>query len=312
MPAAAVGEHQFAHRDGVAAVEDRLADREHRVLLLTAPHHVHRDVALREHRVDDEAVAGVDGLLATQVEHHEVVVDPGDALDLVTEQFVLGEEQFYPLVHVGQRQDLLDAEVPAPVDQHHHQLVVRDAEFPEAAQAGAGVHQEGQQFPALRVQDVLAAEAGGVGLVHGCHHLGADPREACGAAEVIVDHSRRALGFRLEDVIGSRLAVVAGGLAGMVVEAHGATGHVRQVGQDVAIGHRDLAVLHVLGVLEDNLAKEAQFLEQHGAHEAIHVAAGDETIGAGQGIHSRLSPVQGDGGHDRPAQWVIGVSLPWL
>ena len=57
------------------AVEDRLADREDGVLLLQAPQHVDRDVALREQRVDHEAVVGVDGLLVAEVEHDEVPVD---------------------------------------------------------------------------------------------------------------------------------------------------------------------------------------------------------------------------------------------
>jgi hypothetical protein len=61
-----------AHVHRVAAVEDRLAHGVDGVLLLAAPHHVHRHVALREHRVDHEAVAGVDGLLVAQVQHHQL------------------------------------------------------------------------------------------------------------------------------------------------------------------------------------------------------------------------------------------------
>jgi hypothetical protein len=49
--------------------------------------------------------------------------------------------------HVGQLQDVVDAVVAAVLDQVHHQLVVADAEFAEAPQAGARVHQVVQQHP---------------------------------------------------------------------------------------------------------------------------------------------------------------------
>jgi cytochrome P450 len=52
--------------------------------------------------------------------------------------------------------------------------------------------------------------------------------------------------------------------------------HVGQVGEDVAFGHGHLAVLHVLGVVEDDLAEHAHFLQQHGADQAVHVAAGQQ------------------------------------
>src|SRR4051794_3071144 len=61
---AAVLEHQRADVRARRAIEDRLADGEHRVLLLEAPQDVHRDVALGEQRVEHEAVGRVDDLLA--------------------------------------------------------------------------------------------------------------------------------------------------------------------------------------------------------------------------------------------------------
>src|SRR3954453_22860630 len=82
VAAAAVGEHQLADVRAAAAVEDRLAGREHRVLLLEAPQLVDRDVALGEQRVDREAVRGVDDLLVAEVEDHEVPVHGRAALDL--------------------------------------------------------------------------------------------------------------------------------------------------------------------------------------------------------------------------------------
>src|SRR4051812_31495434 len=48
VPAAAVLEHQRADVRARGAVDDRLARREHGVLLLEAPHHMDRDVLLAE------------------------------------------------------------------------------------------------------------------------------------------------------------------------------------------------------------------------------------------------------------------------
>ena len=71
--------------DRRTAVEDRLADGENRVLLLQSPEDMHRHRALRKHGVDHEAVARVDGLLAPQVEHHELAMDLGAAAQLFLE-----------------------------------------------------------------------------------------------------------------------------------------------------------------------------------------------------------------------------------
>src|SRR5437763_81283 len=68
-------------------------------------------------------------------------------------------------------EDLIDAALEAEVDQLHHQVIVGDAEPPEAAQPGAGVHQEAEQDPALGIEDLAFVELRGVGLVDGLHDL---------------------------------------------------------------------------------------------------------------------------------------------
>src|SRR5687768_11827024 len=79
----AVLEHQIADVRLRASIEDRLARREHGVLLLQAPNLVDGDVALREQRVDGEAIRRPDGLLVEEVEDDEVLVDGRAALDLL-------------------------------------------------------------------------------------------------------------------------------------------------------------------------------------------------------------------------------------
>ena len=45
-------------------------------------------------------------------------------------------------------------------------------------------------------------------------------------------------------------------------------------------GQLDLAVLHVLGMDEQDVVQEAQLLQEGGADETVEVAAGDQAIGA--------------------------------
>ena len=75
VTAAAVGQEQRADVGLRGLVEDRLAHGEDRVLLLLAPHDVHRDRALRVHGVDQEPVRGPDRILVAEVEHDQAVVD---------------------------------------------------------------------------------------------------------------------------------------------------------------------------------------------------------------------------------------------
>src|SRR3954447_4571430 len=129
VAAAAVGEHQLADVDLAGAVEDRLAHGEDGGLLLEAPEHVHREVALREQGVQREAVGRVDDVLVAQVEDHQVAVDGRAAADLRDGLLGVLVVELDALLDVGRLEDLLDGHLGARVDELHHQLVVGDAEL---------------------------------------------------------------------------------------------------------------------------------------------------------------------------------------
>ena len=101
-----------------------------------------------EERVNYEPVAGVDGFLLAQVQNNQVLMDGGATLDLFGELFLLLEIEVHPFFDVGQFEDLVDVMIVAALDQFHHQFVIGNAEAPEPAQAGAGVHEKIQQRPA--------------------------------------------------------------------------------------------------------------------------------------------------------------------
>ena len=168
------------------------------------------------------------------------------------------------------------------VDELHHQLVVGDPEVAEAAEAGAAVHEEVEQRPALGAQDVVDVVRGGVGLVDRAHQLVGDVREALGAAEVVVDDAGGRRRGRVDDVV--RRELVAQRLAVVVVEDQVRGRRVREVGEDVALGDLDDAVLHVLGVHEGDLVDHAELLQQDGADEAVEVAAGHEPVLGGHEV----------------------------
>ena len=77
---------------------------------------------------------------------------------------------------------------------------------------------------------------------------------------------------------------VAKRLGFVVIERDVDTFDEGKVGRDVAAGDLDLAVLHVLGMDEHDVVDHLHVLEQNSAHEAIEIAAGDESVLAHEGF----------------------------
>ena len=142
MAATTVFQHQFADIGLAAAVEDRLAGGEDRVLLLHAPHHMDGNVGVGEQGIDQETVGCPDVFLIAQINDGEVVVYEGAIEDLFPCLVVLFEIKLDAFDHIRQFQDLVDGVIAAILDEIHHQAVVADPEFPEAPEAGASIHQE--------------------------------------------------------------------------------------------------------------------------------------------------------------------------
>ena len=70
-----------------------------------------------------------------------------------------------------------------------------------------------------------------------------------------------------------------------MVEGEAHAGDVGQVRGDVAGTDLHLAVLHVLGVHEEDVFEHAELLEERSADEAVEVGPGDEAVAIG---HARL------------------------
>ena len=68
------------------------------------------------------------------------------------------------------------------------------------------------------------------------------------------------------------------GLARVMVERQVRGGHVGEVRGDVAVRDLDLAVLHVLGMDEQDVVEHVDFLQEGGAHETVEVAARDQPV----------------------------------
>ena len=75
----------------------------------------------------------------------------------------------------------------------------------------------------------------------------------------------------------------------MMIETEMAARRVGQVGEDVVVGHRDLAVLHILGMHKFDGAQDAQFFQKDGADQAVKIAASQESVFLWFGAH--VSPV---------------------
>ncbi len=182
---------------------------------------------------------------------------------------------------VGRLEDLLDRHRRALVDELHHQLVVGDAELAEAPEPRSRVHQEVEEHPALRIEDLAQREVGGVGLVDGLHQLVGDGRERLFAAEVVVDDAGGGHRRGVDDVVLGGIADALG-LRRVVVEREEDVGLIGQVGRDVALRERHLAVLDVLGVDELDVVEDVEVLEERRADEPVEVAAGHQAVSLGE------------------------------
>jgi hypothetical protein len=74
------------------------------------------------------------------------------------------------------------------------------------------------------------------------------------------------------------LTGVADGFRQMVIECQVHARHIRQIGGDVVVADRDLTVLHILRVDEQDLFDQVQVLEQHRTHQAVEITTGYQTI----------------------------------
>jgi hypothetical protein len=73
----------------------------------------------------------------------------------------------------------------------------------------------------------------------------------------------------------------------VVVEREVDAGTYGQVRRDVRRADLDLAVLHVLGVDEEDVLEQAEPLQQRSAHQTVEVGPGDEAMtGRGIGCHA--------------------------
>ena len=116
---------------------------------------MHGDAGLGVQRIDHESVAGMDDLFPPQVEDDDVAMNLGEPADLINEQLFLREVQLDPLRHIRQLEDGVDVVIAAVLDQGHHQLIVGNLEIPKAPQPGARIHQEVQERPTRRLEDVV-------------------------------------------------------------------------------------------------------------------------------------------------------------
>ena len=72
--------------------------------------------------------------------------------------------------------------------------------------------------------------------------------------------ARQKGGIRVDGNVVGALAGIADGFRRMVIECNMCTGHIGQVGGDVFRADFDLAVLHVLGMNEQNISQHVEML----------------------------------------------------
>lgn len=259
VTAAAVFQAELADIGLGGAVDDGVADGDGAVLFAPAVDDPEGNILLGIHGVDQEAVAGPDGADVPEVGDDTIGGDGGVLLDHRHELLVLFPIELNTLLDVGVGEDFRDALGAHGIHQLFHQGVVGNAEFPEAAQAGAGVHQKAQEDPVLGVEDLVGGELGRIHLVDGDDHLFKLGHLFLPAVVFVDDPGGGILqaAFPLKfDFIPQALA-----FAGVVIEPHAAAGDIGNIGEDVVLRHLDEAVLDILGVNEFPAVDDAQMLE---------------------------------------------------
>ncbi len=92
----------------------------------------------------------------------------------------------------------------------------------------------------------------------------------------IIDHAGRRRRIGVDDVVIGNFPGT-GNFTFMMVKGQVHAGDIGQVGGDVGILDRDPALLHVVGMDEQDVVDHIQLLEQDGADKAIEVASRDQT-----------------------------------
>ena len=103
-------------------------------------------------------------------------------------------------------------------------------------------------------------------------------RKRVAATVVVVEYPRRGIRPARQNVIRTRRVFGPDLFAWVMIETEMAAPHVRQVGEDVVVRHRNLAVLHILGMHKFDGAQYAQFFQKNGAHQSVKIAPSQESV----------------------------------
>ena len=145
----------------------------------------------RMHRVYHETVSGVDRLFFPEINHDDFIIDLSNPCQLLLEELLLFKVQVHALLYIRQFKNFFYTVVDAVIDQFHHQIVIRDTESTETPQSGARIHQEIQQHPVSRIQNLLLCKVRTVSLIDSFHDLFGYSGEDLFTAIIIVNHSCR-------------------------------------------------------------------------------------------------------------------------
>ena len=155
-----------------------------------------------------------------------------------------------PLLNIRHLEDAADTLDHTGIDQIVHQLVVADSVIFVSAQTRTGVHNKGQQRPALRMQNFIAGELRRIGFVYLPHHL-FNSREAVRTAIVVVDNPGRTCS---DPTVTSEINTAdnACDLSGMVIKPQAASGDIGDIGKNILFRHFKCSILQIFWMNELN------------------------------------------------------------
>src|SRR5450631_2269895 len=119
--------------------------------------------------------------------------------------------------------------VAALLDELHHEVVVRDPELAKTAEPGPRIHQETEQHPALRIQNLVTRKLRRIGLIDRGHQFWAHAREAVGTSVVIINNPSCGRCGWVDNMVWIDAVAFARNFARVVVEGEVAAFNIREV-----------------------------------------------------------------------------------
>lgn len=98
LTAAAILQYQFINHCVTALIENRFAISKYSIFPIQSPQYMHGDIALEKRSVNHKTGVAVNGLVALQIEHNQVVVNDRTTSNMFVHEFGMFRVKNQPIL----------------------------------------------------------------------------------------------------------------------------------------------------------------------------------------------------------------------